>query len=262
MKEILRSWGVLALSAGLAAACATGTSSNAPPDIVLVLDPSAGMRMVYRGTMALNPSAGKSSSTLERIEEVLRVDDGSLDLQVTGEGRSVIFRVSRSGNVVQMLTPAGIPLDPSGKDGGNELVRLGPQPLIESSLYRAWRVGEKQRSTTNWPKGPDMVVRSTGEWTYRGTEFVMGRLAARFEMSGETVTIYKGNVIEIPSWGDLTPVQLAAHMWLGTVAPTRLQGSFWIDVGTGFPLRMSGRATSAGQTSFFEQLLDLQQSRL
>jgi hypothetical protein len=259
MKAMPRSWSVLVLAAALATGCGTGTSAQAPPDDVrLALRPVTGMRLVYRTVV----TSGASSGYLpQRIEEVLRVDTDSLDLRFSEGDRAAIFRLSRSGNLLQVLTPEGRPLSQSADDLAYSIITLkGLRPPISPTFYRAWTVGETQRNVLNSPQGADTVLRDKSENTYRGTELILGRTAARFETSGEMATVHKGQVFESPK--SLTGPQAVAALALGWMARTTYQGYSWIDVRTGFVLRSSGTGRSAGDTRLFEQVLDLEQSRL
>jgi hypothetical protein len=262
MKLMLRSWSALALTAALATAYGTGASAQALPDLILALEPVTGMRLVYGGAFTPGPPTGKPPDLPQRIEEVLRVDSDSLELRVSEGERSAIFRLSRSGNVLQVLTPEGRPLSQSGDDLAHPIVVHGPRVQINEGIYRAWRVGEKQQGVSNSPQGIDTVLRSTAENTYRGTDSILGRMAARFEVNGETATVFKGQVFDIRSWEDLTIQQLVAQQFLAWVPRTRIQGTVWIDVRTGFLLRSSGTWQGAGQKGVFDQVLDLEKSRL
>jgi hypothetical protein len=259
MKAMPHSWSVLVLAAAVATGCGTGSVAQAPPDGVrLALQPVTGMRLVYRTVV----TSGASSGYLpQRIEEVLRVDIDSLDLRVSEGDRAAIFRLSRSGSLLQVLTPEGRPLSQSADDLAYlTMILRGLRPLISPSFYRAWRVGETQRGVSNSSQGPDTVLRDMSENTYRGTELILGRAAARFETSGEMATVHKGQVFE--SAKSLTGPQAVGALALGWMARTTYQGLSWIDVRTGFVLRSSGTGKSAGDTRLFEQVLDLEQSRL
>jgi hypothetical protein len=217
-------------------------ASEPPESFQIPLRPLVGMRLYYRNSVVNTGSAPSrqivDKQTITSVSDVVALDVAGFVLTVTLDGTllPVIARLSHSGELRELVFEAGVPQNRREYLAGLLIFRLTRFCVVNA---HSWARGESRPAVLSVPLAwetlaPAIRANFGGNVTFRRTVTISGRPGAEFDVK----------------WVVSPPIS-------GLAENLELTGQYWVDLATGFQLRLFLRgvvnSSVGGTTARFEQ---------